>query len=527
MPVSKITPVLLAGGSGTRLWPVSRDGMPKQFIPLAGEFSTYQQTLERVKQSELFAAPIVVTANDFRFFARHQAEELGLEPDIILEPERRDSGPAIAAGALLALKRDPEAMVLALAADHVILDQDLFQEACEAGREAADGGWLVTFGVRPTEPRTSYGYIRPGPPLDNNSVRAVESFVEKPDAATAARYVAEGYLWNSGNLLFRADSFLSELGRHEPAMLEAAERAVARAEIDLGFLRLDPAAFSKAPKKSIDYAVMEKTDHAAVVEARFRWSDIGSWDALFEIGATDKAGNILHGPAFAIDSENCLVHAEQHLTAVVGVKDLVVVTTPDAVLVLPRGRAQEVKGLVGALKSAGRPEASNHRRHHRPWGSFESVDLGERFQVKRLIVRPGAALSLQKHMHRAEHWVVVRGTAVVTIDGTERLVHENESTYIPLGAVHRLANPGKIALELIEVQTGSYLGEDDIVRFEDVYGRGSTDALPMNAPGDGREQKVDRLDDSRQGDRRQKQTLMVKRGSKPIGAPRGPEGRRQ
>ena len=223
--------------------------MPKQFIPLAGEFSTYQQTLERVKQSELFAAPIVVTANDFRFFARHQAEELGLEPDIILEPERRDSGPAIAAGALLALKRDPEAMVLALAADHVILDQDLFQEACEAGREAANGGWLVTFGVRPTEPRTSYGYIRPGPPLDNNSVRAVESFVEKPDAATAARYVAEGYLWNSGNLLFRADSFLSELGRHQPAMLEAAERAVARAEIDLGFLRLDPAAFSKAPKK--------------------------------------------------------------------------------------------------------------------------------------------------------------------------------------------------------------------------------------------------------------------------------------
>ncbi len=398
MSCSQITPVLLAGGSGTRLWPVSRDGMPKQFLPLVGDRSTYQQALDRVKSTELFDSPIVVTANDFRFFARHQAEQLGVEPNIVLEPERRDSGPAIAAGAVLALKRDPNAMVLALAADHVILDQDLFQEACEAGREAASGGWLVTFGVRPTAPRTSYGYIRAGVPLNTKHVHAIESFVEKPDAATAARYISEGYLWNSGNFLFRADTFLSELRRHEPAMAEAAEAAVAGVESDLGFLRLDGKAFAKAPRKSVDYAVLEKTDRAAVVEARFRWSDIGSWDALFEIGETDEAGNILHGPAFAMDSENCLVHADHHLTAVVGVKDLVVVTTPDAVLVLPRERAQEVKDLVAALKSAGHPEASCHRRNHRPWGSYESVDVGERFQVKRLIVRPGAALSLQKHI---------------------------------------------------------------------------------------------------------------------------------
>lgn len=472
MSLPQITPVLLAGGSGTRLWPVSRDGMPKQFLPLAGDLSTYQQALARVKTSAMFGPPIVVTANDFRFFARRQAEELGIEAEIVLEPGPRDSGPAIAAGAALAHRRDPNAVVLALAADHVILDQDRFEQACEEGREAASGDWLVTFGIAPSEPRTSYGYIKPGVPLNTKHARAVERFVEKPDAATAARYVAEGYLWNSGNFLFRADALRAELERHEPAMAEATDAAVANAERDLGFLRLEQEAFAKAPRKSIDYAVMEKTDRAAVVEARFRWSDIGSWDALFDIGETDKDGNILHGPAVAIDSENSLVHADRHLTAVVGVRDLVVVTTPDAVLVLPRTRAQEVKGLVAKLKSESHPEATSHRRNHRPWGSYEGVDLGERFQVKRLIVRPGAALSLQKHMHRAEHWVVVRGTAQVTIDGEERLVHENESTYIPIGAVHRLANPGKIPLELVEVQTGSYLGEDDIIRFEDVYGRG-------------------------------------------------------
>jgi mannose-1-phosphate guanylyltransferase / mannose-6-phosphate isomerase len=470
--MSRIVPVLLAGGSGTRLWPVSRDAMPKQFLPLIGERSTYQQALLRVADPALFAPPIVMTASDFRFFARRQAEDLGIEATIVLEPERRDSAPAIAAAAEVAAARDPQAVVLALAADHVILDPDLFRAACEAGREAALAGHIVTFGIRPTEPRTSYGYIRPGRELGIDGVRAVETFVEKPDAATAADYVTRGYLWNSGNFLFRADVLLSELRAYEPAIADAVAAAVTAAEIDLGFVRLEQEAFAAAPQKSIDYAVMEKTSHAAVVEGRFRWSDIGSWDAVFAVSERDGGGNALHGPAVAFQSENCLVHAEGRLTAVLGAKDLVVVTTPDAVLVLPRARAEEVKGLVAALKAKGHAEASSHRRVHRPWGYYEGIDIGERFQVKRIVVTPGGRLSLQKHMHRAEHWVVVRGSAAVTVGPQERIVHENESIYIPIGSVHRLGNPGKIPLELIEVQTGSYLGEDDIVRMDDIYGRG-------------------------------------------------------
>jgi mannose-1-phosphate guanylyltransferase / mannose-6-phosphate isomerase len=472
LSVPRIIPILLAGGSGTRLWPVSRDTMPKQFLPLMGDHSTYQQALLRVADGALFAPPIVMTAADFRFFARRQAEELGIEASIVLEPERRDSGPAIAAAAVLALQRDPAAIVMTLAADHVILDLDLFQAACRAARDAAVAGHIVTFGLSPSEPRTSYGYIRRGAALAFDGAHAVAAFVEKPDAATAARYVADGYLWNSGNFIFQAQTLLSELTRYEPAMVAAVESAASQATADLGFLRLAPAAFAAAPRKSIDYAVMEKTDRAAVVEGRFRWSDIGSWDAVFAVSERDGNGNALHGPTVAQDSRNCLVHAEGRLTAVVGVQDLVVVTTPDAVLVLPRSRAEEVKDLVAALKARNVPEALNHRRVYRPWGHYEGVDLGERFQVKRIVVTPGSTLSLQKHMHRAEHWVVVRGTAAVTIGKEERTVHENESTFIPLGAVHRLANPGRIPLELIEVQTGSYLGEDDIIRLDDVYGRG-------------------------------------------------------
>jgi mannose-1-phosphate guanylyltransferase / mannose-6-phosphate isomerase len=333
-------------------------------------------------------------------------------------------------------------------------------------------GHIVTFGIRPTEPRTSYGYIQPGRALGIDGVHAVEAFVEKPDAATAMDYVARGYLWNSGNFLFRADALLSELRDVEPEMTRSVEAAVAGAADDLGFVRLESNAFGGAPQKSIDYALMEKTRHAAVIEGRFRWSDIGSWDAVFAVADRDSAGNALHGPAVAFEAENCLVHAEGRLTAVLGAKDLVVVTTPDAVLVLPRARAEDVKQLVAALKAAGHPEASNHRRVHRPWGHYEGVDVGERFQVKRIVVSPGGRLSLQQHMHRAEHWVVVRGTAAVTIGAEERVIHENESIYIPMGAIHRLSNPGKIPLELIEVQTGSYLGEDDIVRLDDIYGRG-------------------------------------------------------
>jgi mannose-1-phosphate guanylyltransferase/mannose-6-phosphate isomerase len=471
MALPKIIPLLLAGGTGTRLWPVSRDAMPKQFLPLVGKRSTYQQALARVAAPELFAPPIVMTSSDFRFFARSQAEELGIDATIVLEPVRRDSGPAIAAGAALARARDPDAIVLALAADHVILDEDAFHAACVAGREAAAAGHIATFGISPSAPKTSYGYIRPGAALGIDGVHAVAAFVEKPDAATAARYVADGYLWNSGNFLFRAETLLDELARFEPEMAAAIAAAVERAQTDLGFVRLDAAAFSSAPQNSIDYAVMEKTARAAVVEGRFRWSDIGSWDAVFEISARDEAGNALSGPVATLDAKNCIAHAEGRLTVLLGVADLVVVTTPDAVLVLPRARAQDVKKVVALLEERGRAEATAHRRCYRPWGHYESIDTGERFQVKRIVVAPAGKLSLQRHFHRAEHWVVVRGTAEVTVGEVVKTVHENESIYIPIGAVHRLANPGRIPLELIEVQTGSYLGEDDIVRLEDVYCR--------------------------------------------------------
>ena len=467
---SPIIPILLAGGAGTRLWPVSRDALPKQFLPMIGNKSTYQETLLRVRDA-MFAPPIVITGPNFHFFARRQAEEVGVEATVVIEPLRRDSAPAIAAATAVALKRDPEAVVLALAADHIILDVEKFRATCLAGREAAEAGRIVTFGIKPTEPKTSYGYILPGEPIGNNGVHALKSFVEKPDAATAARYVRDGYLWNSGNFLFRADVLLSEVARLEPQMAEAIEAAVNNASDDLGFLRLQPDAFARAPQKSIDYAVMEKTDRAAVVAGDFRWSDIGSWDALFDITPRDGAGNIVHGPVVTMDTQDCVIHSDGRLTAAIGVKDLVVVSTSDAVMVVPRARAQEVKQLVDKLKAAKRPEATDHKRVHRPWGYYESIDMGERFQVKRIVVTPGGILSLQKHRHRSEHWVVVRGTAEVTIGEQVRAVHENESIYIPIGSVHRMANRGKIPLELIEVQTGSYLGEDDIERIEDVYKR--------------------------------------------------------
>jgi mannose-1-phosphate guanylyltransferase/mannose-6-phosphate isomerase len=467
---SPIIPVLLAGGAGTRLWPVSRDALPKQFLPLVGEHSTYQQTLLRVRDP-MFGAPIVITGPNFHFFARRQAEDIGVEATVVVEPLRRDSAAAIAAAAAVARQRDPNAVVLALAADHIILDVPQFRATCLAGRDAAEAGFIVTFGIKPTEPKTSYGYILPGEAIGESGVRAAKSFVEKPDAATAARYVSDGYLWNSGNFLFRADVLLSELARLEPAIAEATEAAVANATTDLGFLRLEPEAFARSPLKSIDYAVMEKTDHAAVVAGDFRWSDIGSWDALFDVTMPDAAGNVVQGPAAAVDASGCVLHSDGRLVAAVGVKDLVVVSTSDAVMVVPRARAQEVKQLVDKLKAAKRPEATDHKRIHRPWGYYESIDMGDRFQVKRIVVIPGGVLSLQKHRHRSEHWVVVRGTAEVTIADTIQNVHENESVYIPIGSVHRMANHGKIPLELIEVQTGSYLGEDDIERIEDIYKR--------------------------------------------------------
>jgi len=471
---SPIIPILLAGGAGTRLWPVSRDALPKQFLPLFGDKSTYQETLLRVRDA-MFAPPIVITGPNFHFFARRQAEEIGVDATIVIEPMRRDSGPAIAAATMVASRRDPKAVVLALAADHIIPDVDAFRATCQAGRVAAEAGRIVTFGIKPTEPKTSYGYVLPGEMI-GEGVYAVKSFVEKPDAATAARYVREGYLWNSGNFLFRAAVLLSELKRLEPEMAASVDAAVATASNDLGFVRLESGAFSRATQKSIDYAVMERTDLAAVALGDFLWSDIGSWDALYDIAppdskSRDAAGNVLQGSVVTMDAKGCVVHSNDRLTAVVGVNDLVVVSTSDAVMVIPRARAQEVRELVDKLKAEKRPEATDHKRVHRPWGYYESIDIGERFQVKRIVVIPGGTLSLQKHLHRAEHWVVVRGTAEVTIGEKVGAVHENESVYIPIGSVHRLANKGKIALELIEVQTGSYFGEDDIERLDDIYKR--------------------------------------------------------
>ncbi|TMJ01492.1 MAG: mannose-1-phosphate guanylyltransferase/mannose-6-phosphate isomerase [Alphaproteobacteria bacterium] len=462
----------MCGGAGTRLWPISRESMPKQFVPLVGDRSTFQQALERVTDRELFARPIIITNADFRFVVAEQLRELGIEADIVLEPARRDSGAAVAVAAALAAQREPDATVLVLAADHVVRKPAEFVSACREAAAAAAAGRIVTFGIRPSAPSTSYGYIRPGARLNGAAVLAVDAFVEKPDAATAMRYVADNYLWNSGNFMFRADVMLDEITRFEPAIAEAARAAVAEMKRDLDFLRLAPEPFMRAPRKSIDYAVMERTKLAAVVPADMGWSDVGSWDAVWENLSQDEHGNAVSGTAVVLESRDSLVRSDDSvLTAVVGVDNVVVVVTGDAVLVVSRDKADRVKTLVEALKTQNRREAIEHRRIYRPWGYYQGVDNGARYQVKRIVVKSGARLSLQKHFHRAEHWVVVKGTAEVTIGEAVRTIHENESVYIPIGSVHCLANPGKIPLELIEVQVGSYLGEDDIVRLDDVYGR--------------------------------------------------------
>ncbi len=470
---AQIVPVIMCGGAGTRLWPVSRESMPKQFVSLVGPASTFQQVLARVSDRELFGRPIVITKADFRFVVAEQLRESGIEADIVLEPMRRDSGPAVTVAAVLAAERERDALVLVLAADHVIRKPDAFRAACRSAAAAAAEGRIVTFGIEPTRPVTNYGYIRPGAALNGASVRAVEAFVEKPDAKTAAKYVAERYLWNSGNFLFHAATMLAEIERLEPAMAEAVKAAVAGVTRDLDFLRLAPEAFARAPSKSIDYAVMERTKLAAVVPVDIGWSDVGSWSSVWEVLDHDAAGNATEGPVVVLESRNSLVHSEESvLTTVIGLEDVIVVSTADAVLVAARDKAEEVKALVDELKVRNYRAAVEHRRIYRPWGYYQDVDSAARYKVKRIVVKPGSMLSLQKHFHRSEHWVVVTGTAEVTLGGDVRIVHENESIYIPIGSIHRLANPGKIPLELVEVQVGSYLGDDDIVRLDDVYGRG-------------------------------------------------------
>jgi mannose-1-phosphate guanylyltransferase/mannose-6-phosphate isomerase len=467
---SKIIPLIMCGGAGTRLWPASREGRPKQFLPLFGVHSTFQDTIHRVLDPALFARPIIVTNTQYRFLVAEQLAEIGAEADILLEPVRRDSGPAIAAGAAYAAKRAANPIVVALAADHVISDPASFVKACGLAADAAAADRIVTFGVHPTRPATEYGYICPGASI-GAGIFAVEKFVEKPDAITAERYTKEGYLWNSGNFMFRAGLLLAEYKQFEPQSCAAILDAVERAGTDLGFITLENESFARAGAKSIDYAVMERTKRAAVMPVSYGWSDVGSWQAVWELSDRDKLDNFAQGSVVFVDSRGCHVMSDKHLVALFGVENLVVVTTADAVLVAKRENGDGLRRLVQQLKKVAPAVTEEHLKVHRPWGSYQAIDGGPRFQVKRIVVKQGGRLSLQMHHHRAEHWIVVRGTARVTIGDETKTIHENESTYIPIGAKHRLENPGKIDLELIEVQTGSYLGEDDIVRIEDDYRR--------------------------------------------------------
>lgn len=465
-----IVPLIMCGGAGTRLWPASREGRPKQFLSLLGKYSTFQETVRRVADRSIFDKPIVITNGQYRFLVADQLAEIGAEADILLEPARRDSGPAIAAGAAFAVKRNSNAVVVALAADHVVTDRTAFVQACCAAAGAAAGGRIVTFGVRGDRPATEYGYIRPGAPL-TDGVFTVDKFVEKPDAATAQDYISQGFLWNSGNFVFRASVFLDEYRASDPATAAAATAAIEKAGVDLGFVTLDSQSFSAAHATSVDYAVMEKTARAAVVPVSYGWSDVGSWQAVWELSAHDEDGNSAQGSAVFVASRNSFASSEKPLVALFGVENLVVVASEDAVLIANRADTNGMKRLVQKLKEVAPQVTEDHLRVHRPWGSYQSLDNGSRYQVKRIVVKTGGRLSLQYHNHRAEHWIVVRGTAKVTIGDEVKTLHENESIYIPIGTPHRLENPGKIDLELIEVQTGSYLGEDDIIRIADDYRR--------------------------------------------------------
>jgi len=475
-----LQPVILCGGSGTRLWPLSREQYPKQLLALAGEETMLQATASRVDASlardgTKVLPPIVVSNEEYRFITAEQLRQGGhARAAVVLEPKGRNTAPALTLAALVALEGGDDPALVVMPADHIISDVAAFRAGVVCGAVYAGAGKLVTFGIRPTRAETGYGYIRAGAPIAGGG-REILAFVEKPDAATAGQYVACGeYLWNSGIFMMRASAWIAQLGAMRPDMLESCRAAYAARSTDRDFLRVGAEAFSACPADSIDYAVMEKLPAGLGVVIPFEagWSDVGAWDALWQIGGKDGNGNVLRGDVMTVDTRDTLAISQSRLVACVGLDDAVVVETPDAVLVAHKGHMQQVKEVVARLKREKRPEADAHRKIYRPWGYYDSVDAGNRFQVKRIVVNPGASLSLQMHHHRAEHWIVVSGTARITCGEKILLMSENESTYIPIGTRHRLENPGKVPLEIIEVQSGAYLGEDDIVRFEDTYGRG-------------------------------------------------------
>ncbi len=472
-----IIPVILSGGAGTRLWPLSRSNYPKQFLPLVGDSSMLQETARRFK-GDRFAAPMVVCNESHRFTVAEQLHQIGQPAQaIMLEPVGRNTAPAAIVAAIKAQAVDEEAILVFLPSDHVIKNVEAFLKATETAITAARKGKLVCYGVQPTRAETGYGYVQAGDAVDGiNGVMTVAKFTEKPDEATAKEFIASGnYYWNSGMFVFRADILLAELESFDPDMVAASRTAVAKAEEDLDFTRLDKESFASIKGDSIDYALMEKTDKAVLVPLDAAWSDVGAFPALADVHAACEDGNVFHGDVLTVDTTGTFVHAERGMVATIGVEDMVIISTDDALLVAPKNRAQDVKAIVDQLKAEGREEAHFHSEVHRPWGSYRPLGAGDRYQVKELIVKPGKRLSVQYHHHRAEHWVVVEGTAKVLNGDKEFLLEENQSTYIPIGATHRLENPGKVPVRIIEVQSGSYLGEDDIVRLEDDFNRSSDD----------------------------------------------------
>jgi mannose-1-phosphate guanylyltransferase / mannose-6-phosphate isomerase len=477
--MSTIYPVILSGGSGTRLWPLSRAMYPKQFIKFNGKSESFlAATLHRLTPDAGFQQPIVLCNNDHRFLVKAELEQAGIDSSrIVLEPVARNTAPAIAVAALSVAAENPEGVLVVMPSDHEITHPERFVAAVQRAASIAAGGRLVLFGIKPDVAETGFGYIRQGEALGSSSSNStgafkVAAFTEKPDAKTAQSYLAAGtYFWNSGIFVLHARTFIDELARHNPAVLDAARTALDRAEMDLGFLRLDRVAFEAAPSISIDYAVMEKTTVAAMLPIDVGWDDVGSWSSLLELAPRDAQGNYTNGNTILEDTETCYIHSDKALVATIGIKDLIIVDTADALLVADKSRSQDVSKVVARLKKAGRKESESHIRSYRPWGFFEQLSMGGRFQVKLLHVSPGAKLSMQMHHHRSEHWIVVQGTAKVVVGDTEKLVRENESVYIYATQWHRLENPGKVPLELIEVQTGEYFGEDDIVRSDDIYKR--------------------------------------------------------